>query len=94
MTHEERSGSARRGEADDGDHRLEELPTFDLDATRTAHLRRQATALFVQQHDRTQDARRSRWAELYGGVLEPAWVAVFCLAYLGWALVTAASLHG
>ncbi|MBW2526044.1 MAG: hypothetical protein JRI23_17825 [Deltaproteobacteria bacterium] len=72
---------------------LADLPAHDIHPVRAAYLRQQARAAFEHEHGRA----RGRWtaiAELYGRVLEPAWVAALCLSYLGWALLQAASLHG
>lgn len=89
-----------RTSGDDGvewaglDVRLGALPSHDLDAARAAHLRREARASFVAAHRRHQAPRPSPWRRTYRQVLEPAWVTLFCLAYLAWALGQAAALLG
>lgn len=76
------------------DEQLAALPVHDLDHHRSAHLRRQAAASFAGGHRRAATLPGASFLALYSRVLEPAWVAALCIAYLGWALITAASLQG
>jgi len=79
---------------DDLGDRLSALPAHDLDRCRTSHLRRQAKVLLADEHRRASRSWLAPMGEVYRRVLEPAWVAALGLAYLSWALLTAASLHG
>lgn len=94
MTEPSSRSRDRDARADELLAQLSALPQRDLDDVRAARVQALARRAFVEEHERSQQSFMARMSVLYFRVLEPAWVTVLCIAYLGWAFVRAFGSHG